>query len=300
MAVVVMCTVSAGLVSCGDKEEVTEKNSLSKTDSAENKENENESDSILSTLKDLQIVESGTCGENLTWEFDSEGTLNINGTGEMEDYGYRIVHTPWYDYVNDIKKVVLEDGVTTIGTEAFNNCVNLSEVKISDSVKIIKSAFIGCTSLKEINIPDNVTSIGTFKGCTSLTSIKLSENLENIGEFTFEGCTSLKAIIISDSITNIDNWAFADTGLTEITIPNSVDSIGESAFGNCENLMKITILNPDCKIEDFGSTITNGYIIDDNDYRNRQSFFNGTIYGYENSTAQEYAEKYGYNFEAIE
>lgn len=95
---------------------------------------------------------------------------------------------------------------------------------------------------------------------------------------------NLTSIEIPDSVISIGNSAFAGTSLVSITIPDSVISIGESAFMWCTDLKNITIENPKCEIADSQETI---YTMAD---QNGNYFFKGTIYGYENSTAQEYAE----------
>ncbi|MDE6673168.1 MAG: leucine-rich repeat protein, partial [Ruminococcus sp.] len=84
------------------------------------------------------------------------------------------------------------------------------------------------------------------------------------------------------------------TGLTEITIPDSVTSIEDWTFSECSELTEITILNPECEIDDSKGTISTGYNFSNLDY-----YFNGTIKGYENSTAQAYAEENGYTFQSL-
>ena len=80
-----------------------------------------------------------------------------------------------------------------------------------------------------------------------------------------------------------------------MTIPGSVACIGQAAFGNCESLTSIIIENPECEIYDRPYTICNKF---DDVYGDVE--FTGTIYGYENFTAQAYAEKYGYAFDTLE
>ena len=122
--------------------------------------------SIVANAEDTkEIVTSGTCGENLTWNFEeSTGTLTISGTGAMEDFiyddGSRSVPF-WCTYFQNVENVVIEDGVTTIGKGAFSYCDSLTSVTIPDSVTAIgDEAFFDCSILDYIVIPDSVKSIG--------------------------------------------------------------------------------------------------------------------------------------------
>lgn len=121
-------------------------------------------------------------------------------------------------------------------------------------------------------------------GSTCSGDIIIPDSVTSIGEMAFSSCKGLTSIEIPDSITSIGYCAFSHClGLTSITIPNSVTSIGMFAFWSCEGLTSIKILNPECDIYDSSSTISD----------------TATIYGYENSTAQEYAKKYGNKFVVI-
>ena len=187
----------------------------------------------------------GTCGNNVFWTLDAEGTLTISGTGATKDY--QTSDKSPFDHRTDIKKVVIESGVTSIGYGLFLYCSNLTEVSIPNSVTSIGAgAFYQCPSLKNITLPNSVTSIGTdaFGYCTSLTSIKIPNSVTSIGNFTFEYCTNLTNITISNSVTSIGTDAFGYcTSLTSVTIPNSVTSIGDYAFEYCTDLTNITIPN---------------------------------------------------------
>ena len=135
---------------------------------------------------------SGTCGDNLTWTLDNNGTLTISGTGDMDDWGYNSF--PWYSKREGVRDVIIENGVTSVGKNAFYGCESLISVKISNSVTSIGiQAFGGCSSLISITIPNSVTSIGdsVFRDCSSLTSITIPNSVTSIGNTVFLYCRSL-------------------------------------------------------------------------------------------------------------
>lgn len=137
---------------------------------------------------------SGTCGKNLTWSL-SNGKLLISGNGAMENYANS--PAPWSFQRNFIKKIIIYDGVTSIGRGAFLECTSLAKITIPDSVTSIgEYAFSWCGSLTEITIPDGVTSIGeqAFYCCKSLTAITIPSSVKTIGNGTFSWCTSLRKI----------------------------------------------------------------------------------------------------------
>ena len=138
--------------------------------------NEQDAESVAPT--------SGTCGENLKWELDN-GTLTIDGTGRMYDFFFEN-YAPWYSDTYSIKKVVIKQGVTSIGDWAFYLCDNLTSITIPSSVTSIGNyAFKECSSLTSITIPSGVTSIedGVFCECSSLTSITIPSGVTSIGSY---------------------------------------------------------------------------------------------------------------------
>ena len=190
------------------------------------------------------LADSGTCGDGVYWNFDSAtGVLTISGSGAMTDYT-GATYSPFEDN-SAITKIIIEDGVTSIGDTVFLGCDSLTKVEIPSSVKRIgEFAFQACDSLTEVEIPSSVKSIGmqAFFVCEKIQSIKIPFGVVSIEPSTFDGCRALQSVEIPSSVTSIRKWAFSDCrSLTEVEIPSSVTSIGEQAFIGCGSLTEVTI-----------------------------------------------------------
>ena len=149
-------------------------------------------------------VVTGTCGDNLTWSYDTETkALTIEGSGAMTDYGYG--NAPWAQVNVDIISVSLPEGLTSIGSYAF----------------------LDCKALTSFIIPDGVTSIGgyAFHWCTSLTSVTIPHSVNSIGDCAFFNCP-LISVTIPNSVTSIGGGAFnlCSQVIVECTTPFTIGS----------------------------------------------------------------------------
>ena len=195
----------------------------------------------------------GRCGENLFWSLDTDtGVLTVSGTGGMADYsGYKYngvyldSPAPWMEHQPYIKTVIIEDGITRIGQNAFNGCAALTGITIPKSVTVIGGrAFKGCTSLTEITLSKGVTAIedSAFLNCGAIERIDLPDGLISIGQTAFSSCKALTSIPIPNSVTDIHFAAFADCSrLTNVTLSNSLSSIEPSVFSDCTSLTGVAI-----------------------------------------------------------
>ena len=181
-------------------------------------------------------VTSGWCGDNLQWSYYNK-TLTISGTGDM--YDYDSLATPWSSGVGSINSVVIGSGVTSIGSNAFNQ-ENISSVSIPDTVTRIGSyAFYYCQNLTSVTLPDSVTEIGAkaFSQCEALTSTNIPAGVTQIPSYAFSDCRALTSITIPAGVTLIDSYAFAScSGLTSAHFRGAPPDIGYNAFQACSKL----------------------------------------------------------------
>lgn len=144
------------------------------------------------------VISSATAAKNYEWEYG----VRVGLIDEFFEYVIENGTATITQYTGTATELVIPTTlggkpVTSIGTNAFFRCRNLTTVTIPESVTSIGgSAFMGCTSLTTINLPDSVTSISNnaFSGCTSLTTVDLPDSVTSIGSNAFSGCTSLTTV----------------------------------------------------------------------------------------------------------
>ena len=170
---------------------------------------------VTSDNPDSLVLDSGSCGDKLYWEFYADGTLKFEGSGAMNDYSNgwserygwsdkkSYTNAPWYEYRAQITKVVIPEGVTRIG-----NCAFYGQMEYATDYRF--------TALESVTLPASLTAIGhfAFYGCIKLKDFTFPDALGDIGQYAFNSCDGLK----------------------DLTIPKDLKSIGANAFGSCPNL----------------------------------------------------------------
>ncbi|MBO5521029.1 MAG: leucine-rich repeat protein, partial [Eubacterium sp.] len=203
---------------------------------------EEEEEALLT--EDSEIVESGVSGDNLTWTLSADGVLTISGEGDMIDYkAVPDSHSPWGDR-KDITSLVVQEGVTGIGSNAFYCCWNLKNVSFPSTLtKINMQAFYGCYELEQVIIPDSVTEMGygAFAWCKKLKSAVLPNAITTLPNLLFGYCESLDHVVIPETVTSMGQLFFSCTSLTEVTLPEHLKSIGIGCFSCCSALKEIAL-----------------------------------------------------------
>ena len=182
--------------------------------------------------------------ESTVWVLTTDGTLTFSGTGAMKNYGSK-TEMPWYSYLGQITRVVIREGVTSIGNNAFYGMPNLTEIEIAQSVTSIGDyAFKGCEQLNGVVLPQGLSNLGesAFYGCTALTSIEIPAALWTIHPYTFKNCSALTDVIFNEgNLMKISDGAFYGTALTELVLPDCLNTLDVYAFKNCTQLTSITL-----------------------------------------------------------
>ena len=177
-------------------------------------------------------------------------TMTIRGTGPMKNYDFLSCRDmPWRDAILKITRLIVDDGVTSLGDcvlhgfDGGHDARNLMEVKLPEGLTYLGNyAFFGAAKLKSITLPSTLTTIGlgAFDECAGLTGIKIPSDVKTIKEGAFGG-TGLTSVTIPDKVETLGQDVFENcTQLTSIHIPKSVKSMGAEMFGYCTALTCIT------------------------------------------------------------
>ena len=238
-----------------------------------------DTDAILSSF--MTAATSGDFGENncLHWEVStgvlSGKTLTISGTGVMPDFNFPEGNlAPWWNYEalgmltsfgnfkleGELKKVVIKDGVTNVGSYALFCLPAATQVTLPDSVtRIGRYGIAMCSKLTGMSIPKGVTEIGDFGlAGDGLTAVTLPDGLQSLGRGAFDSCTSLTNTTLPAAITAVPGKCFADcTKLLNVKYAGTVTAIGDLAFESCKSLVTAPI---PATVTELGASAFNGCV----------------------------------------
>ena len=189
-------------------------------------------------------IASGNLDGGLAWNLTKAGTLTISGQGAMPDFG-SIGDQPWSTNSDKIRKVVIENGVTSVGSCAFWNCGVLS-AEISASVTAIGNSAFRSSGIISVTIPSSVKTIGdsAFRDCENLSSVTVSEGVETIEQNDFRSCTKLASIALPSTIGEVGAAAFIQCqNMSSATFaPGSRQvKLGDDLFAECFYLVRVTL-----------------------------------------------------------
>jgi len=197
---------------------------------------------ILSTKISYAEIASGTDGD-ISWQISDTGILSISGMGEMPNYGDT---TPWSGYNESVTGVVINEGITSVGKNAFLGLNHASNLNLPSTLTNIGyQAFHGMGITGNINIPNTVTTLGAgaYARMPNITGeLIIPDSITAIPDGAFFWTRGITSIVIPNSVTTIGGWSFNGLkNVTNLTIPDSVTEIGTTAFQDMKGLTNLTI-----------------------------------------------------------
>lgn len=218
-----------------------------------------------------EVITSGTCGADLTWKFSVEdGTLTISGTGPMEEYSG--TDAPWYDWLGNVKKIVVQDGVTSIGNLTFVYYYELTEISLPDTlVELGYGAFAQCNQLTTVKLPASLERIGSrlyipdaidtflpsspFIGCAALTDVEVDADNPNFVSvdgilyskdmktlFCYPSGKDEDSYTVPDGVTTISSSAISSNSfLEQLTFPEGLEMLDINAVESLDHIKTVSI-----------------------------------------------------------
>ncbi len=225
---------------------------------------------------DREMIAVGTCGEDLSWELDGEGTLTVSGEGGMSS------STGWYDCRSAIRKVLLPEGLASVSANAFENCTELTEVRIPSGVtSIVSNSFVGCTSLTRIDVEEGNTVYWSRDG---VLYGPYSSYDKSAALCCYPAGRPGRSFTVPEGVPVINSYAFSDcVFLEELVLPAGVARMGYNAVQNCPALSSATISHTVTNIG--GSALCNCPAL--------------TVRGYDGSEIEAYAQENGLAWESL-
>lgn len=231
---------------------------------------------------ETNLLNTGDCGENVSWHYNVDSnTLTVSGSGDMTKYT-TAASVPWYDYMSEIKSIVISDNIGYLSSYAFYNAVNVESVTmpLSVSAPLGQTTWYGCSNIKKIKLTygtgymDDYGTTNSAKIYTytpwyisrgSLTLLSVDSDVQYIGAYAFRGCTAIKTLTLNDC-----------------------PSIGKYAFYDCSGI--IAFINYSRETV-YGTNCLFKYSTD--------TELTGTLYGCSDSTTKDYADTLGCTFVSL-
>ncbi|MBR5683130.1 MAG: leucine-rich repeat protein [Ruminococcus sp.] len=230
-------------------------------------------------------------------EVTSFGADVLKGTAwlEAQDDGPVYCGTLFYGIKGEPEKlteITVKEGTKCIAAKAFS-----FEKQDKNGGTVYENAY-----LRSVILPKGLKYLcsGAFMGCSALTYVELPDDVLKVDGQTFSGCKSLKDIVVSKTDTIIRNNEYSGCdSLKNVIVPENINYIDCKAFVNCASLESVTVLNPECSFYDSSDTICNKIIYPGEHEDKETVVYNGTIYGYDGSTAETFAKGAGYKFVSL-
>lgn len=204
-----------------------------------------------------EIIECGTCGDDIDWYLFDTGELYLTGMGDMYDYDIHSINSsPWNKYAETINTITVSEGITGIGRSAFCYLINLKRVSLPNSIKICKNSFFeACPEIETLeyegSISDwcNITHMGYYPSADSfiidgevLENLVIPEGVTSVPDYAFSRCKSLKTVELPSTVRSIGEYAFYEClNMDSVSLNDGLEIIGICAFGLCESLNSMVI-----------------------------------------------------------
>ena len=190
---------------------------------------------------EVTVVAQGSCGQSAEWTLYSDGLMEITGTGEVSG------DSLWSEqYMLDISKLVIGEGITNFGIDVFRDIIGLKCVELPGSLEGLGcGGFSGCVNLESVLIPDNITVVPgyIFDRCENMKNIVLPDGVVKISDYAFHTCSRLESINLKDTAVRvIDTFAFTCCRkLKRVELPDTVEYICKACFWGCEAITDVIL-----------------------------------------------------------
>lgn len=241
-----------------------------------------------SAFNGCSALSSITVPESVT-KIGSSAFYNCSGLKDVIlPYDLTVIENYTFYGCSSLSSVELPPSMAEIRNYAFSHCTALSTVDLTGSLKKIGEAAFSESGLTSVTVPGNITSVGNhaFDGCKLLRYAMIEPGIQRVPEAIFKNCIALEAVSIPETVTSVIYAFEGCSTLKSIEFPQSVATL-YNPLENCASLQEVYIYNPNCKITDGLGSVS------------LQIPLKATVFGYDNSTAQTYAQQNALSFNSL-